>query len=444
MPDEHAPQVLVAGGGLTGLSAALHLRRPYLLLERDATLGGLARTEARDGFYFDATGHWLHLRDPGMEKLARELLGESLLSVERRARIFSAGTLIPYPFQANVHALPREEAYECLLGYVRSLLSRGSTGSGEPRNFEDYILHHFGEGIARHFMIPYNSKLWGVHPREITSAWCSRFVPVPTMEQMLAGAIGAGSQQLGYNVRFVYPRQGGIGTLSSALAARIDPQRVRTGCSVEEVDARRRTVRAGGETMAYEALVSTLPLPELVARLVDPPARVVEAAGRLRATAVRYLNVAVRAQPPESYHWVYVPEERLPFYRVGVFSNAAPRMAPSGCSNLYVELSGRGAIDVGDAVRALAEIRAISSAADVLFADLREIPCAYVIFDESYEQALADIFPYLELHRIYSCGRYGSWIYNAMEDSLLAGRDVAARIDALPAARAAALEGVER
>ena len=39
-------------------------------------------------------------------------------------------------------------------------------------------------------MIPYNTKLWGVHPREITSEWCSRFVPLPKLEDVVKGAVG--------------------------------------------------------------------------------------------------------------------------------------------------------------------------------------------------------------------------------------------------------------
>ena len=55
---------VILGGGLAGMSAALHLRRPWLLLERESALGGLARTEERDGFFFDRTGHWLHQERP--------------------------------------------------------------------------------------------------------------------------------------------------------------------------------------------------------------------------------------------------------------------------------------------------------------------------------------------------------------------------------------------
>ena len=424
---------IVLGGGLTGISAALHLRRPYLLLEREHRLGGLARTHERDGFFFDHTGHWLHLRTSAMRELAQRALGDALVEVERRAAIYSHGVLTPYPFQANLHGLPPQVVYECLLGFVQARLQR--TSENPPRNFEQYVLHHFGAGIARHFMLPYNAKLWGVPPAEITSAWCSRFVPIPTLEQVLAGAVGAGPAELGYNVRFLYPRQGGIESFTRGLVAQLDAGQTRLGMAPEAIDLRAGTVTVAGERWPYHALISSLPLPRLLELLTAAPSAVLEAGQRLRATPVRYLDVATRRPARAAYHWVYVPEARFPFYRVGVFSNAMPSMAPPGCSSLYVELSSReGDAErvTREALQGLVAIGAIGALEDVAFAALREIAPAYVVFDEGYEAALATIQDYLRAHRIWSCGRYGAWIYNAMEDSLLAGREAAAETDALP------------
>ena len=70
-------------------------------------------------------------------------------------------------------------------------------------------------------MIPYNEKIWGVHPREITAAWCSRFVPLPNLEQVIAGAVGAGPPEMGYNQSFLYPKAGGIETFTRALLTRL-------------------------------------------------------------------------------------------------------------------------------------------------------------------------------------------------------------------------------
>jgi protoporphyrinogen oxidase len=432
---DHDPErsaTVILGGGLAGISAAMHSTAPWLLFEREAVLGGLARTEQRDGFFFDRTGHWLHLRDPAMQTLARELMGDELVEVQRRARIYSHGVLTRYPFQGNLHGLPPRVVHECLSGAVEAHYRARESDGPAPRNFEQYLLHHFGDGIAQHFMLPYNAKLWGVDPCEITSAWCERFVPTPDLQQVIAGAVGAGPPELGYNIRFLYPRQGGIETFTRALAARIDPDRVALRARVESIDPATRSLVVDGQRFGYETLISTIPLPQLVELIAQAPDELTRAARRLRATPVRYLNVATRRPPPADYHWVYVPELRLPFYRVGIYSNVMPSMAPPGCASIYVELAARGPIGDVEALKAevlhaLVEVQAVGSSADVLFADLREIDPAYVIFDEAYEASLAAIHAYLEQRGILSVGRYGEWIYNAMEDSLLAGKRAAER-----------------
>jgi protoporphyrinogen oxidase len=425
------PKVVILGGGLTGISAAIHLRRPWVLFEREDHLGGLAVTRQRDGYCFDRTGHWLHLRDAGMKKLVAETLPDQMTEVVREARIFSHGTTTLYPFQANLFGLPPEVVKECLLGVIEAKLR--PAGGAEPKNFEEYCLRHFGAGISKHFMIPYNERLWGVPPSQITAAWCSRFVPLPNLEQVVAGAVGANAGTLGYNATFQYPKRGGIETFASALAGRIDPARVHTRASLDALDYQRREVIVGGERMPYGAVVATLPLPELLRRMPELPKDIEEHASRLRCTTLRYLDLATRTRPTADWHWVYVPEKRFPFYRVGIYSNATASMAPPGGGSFYVELADRG--PVGEAaIRAsaqgLAEMGAIASPGDVLFADAREIDYAYVVFDDHYYAATTAIFAFLEAHAIYSRGRYGAWTYNAMEDALIAGREVAATLDA--------------
>jgi protoporphyrinogen oxidase len=432
---EEPRKVVILGGGLTGISTALHLRRPWVLFEREAKLGGLAVSEERDGFHFDLTGHWLHLRDPVIKRLVAQVLPVEMASVERRARIFSHGATTLFPFQANLHGLPPEVIKECLLGVIQAKMQPAGVS---PRNFEEYCLRHFGAGISRHFMIPYNEKLWGVHPRSITADWCSRFVPLPDLEQVVAGALGADAGRLGYNVSFLYPKQGGIETLTRALGARIQGGEVHLRSSVESLDLGKREMVVAGQRVPYQSVVSTLPLPELLARISDLPDDIAAHASRLRCTTLRYLNVATRSPPAADWHWIYVPEKRLPFYRVGIYSNAVASMAPAGAASLYVELADRGPVSdatLSDVAQGLTEIGAIAVPGDVRFADAREIEHAYVVFDEHYAAATTAIFRFLESHSIYSRGRYGGWTYNAMEDCLLAGREVAATIDAAPGSK---------
>jgi protoporphyrinogen oxidase len=427
--------VIILGGGLTGISAAVHLRSPWLLLEKEERLGGHARTDERDGHRFDRTGHWLHLRDPAVKQMVDELLPGQMVPIARRARIFSHGVLTRYPFQANLHGLPPEVVKECLLGVIDAARLSATAAGGpadEPRNFEEYCLRHFGAGISKHFMIPYNEKLWGVPPREITAAWCARFVPLPNLEQVVAGAVGAGPPEMGYNISFLYPKSGGIETFTRALQTRMHGGTVRTGTSPDLVDWRRRELVVGGERVPYRALVATIPLPELLARMIDLPPEIERHAARLRCTTLRYLNIGSRSKPPADWHWIYVPERRYPFYRVNVFSTAMPSMAPPGGASLCVEMADRGPISdetVRETVEALVAAGALTSPDDVRFAERKEIQYAYVVFDDHYYPATRAIFSFLEACAIHPRGRYGSWTYNAMEDCVLAGREVAALID---------------
>jgi protoporphyrinogen oxidase len=433
--------LVVLGAGLTGLSAVWHRRGPALLVEREARVGGHARSFRRDGFVFDVTGHWLHLRDPSIRALVEGLFGPGeLTTVARRTCVYSHGVQLPYPFQANLHGLPLEVVRECLVGYIEAR-ERAARGAPEPQTFIEFAEARFGAGIARHFFIPYNRKLWGEHLERLTAEWVSRYIPIPDTAQVIGGAIGLAQEGLGYNASFYVPTAGGIDLVPERMRAGLAERpevELRLGCDVDEIDVVGRRLKLAGEAdwRAYDVLVSTIPLPELVRRIPGAPADVRDAAGALCHVRWRYLDVAVGAPAPCDYHWVYVPEPRLPFFRVGVYSNAAPRMAPPGCSSLYVELSERaGPIDLAAVYAGLVEVGALRAAEDVRFVEVRTVEHAYVVFDAAYAAARARILAWLEGQGIMSCGRYGGWIYNSMEDCLLAGRDAAAWAAAREGAR---------
>jgi protoporphyrinogen oxidase len=96
-------------------------------------------------------------------------------------------------------------------------------------------------------------------------------------------------------------------------------------------------------------------------------------------------------------------------------------------------MADRGPISdaaVRDSVAALVAAGALSDVNDVVFAEPKQIEYAYVVFDQHYYEATRVIFAFLEQNAIYPRGRYGAWTYNAMEDCVLEGREVAATIDA--------------
>lgn len=424
---EHVP-VAVLGAGLTGLSAGLELERRgvgYRVYEKSNQAGGHAVTSEERGYRFDRTGHLLHLRSPALKAEVLDWLGGDCLAIERRSVVFSHGVYTRYPFQSNTLGLPKDVAYECLFGFL-STLSRQPRES--PENFEQFCLQHFGPGFSRHFMLPYNSKLWGVPASEITPGWCQRFVPLPRLEDVVAGAVGLRDPKLGYNAEFLYPRRG-IGALPAALAARVS--NLTLGSAPRRIHARERELEFDGGRVRYDALIATAPLPSLLAAFDQLPAEVAAAAAKLRCTALYYFDVALASAAQRDFHWAYVPESKYPFYRVGCYSHFSPEMAPAGKASLYVELAAREVPDVdaalGSVTRGLIDMGVISDASQIAFARLRRLDPAYVIYDHAYEAALAVIRPFLESHGIVAAGRYGGWNYSSMEDALLFGREAVAQ-----------------
>jgi protoporphyrinogen oxidase len=421
--------IVILGAGLGGLAVARHLRGPWQLVEREAEPGGLCRSYQRAGFWFDHSAHLLNLRSPELAELVEGLLPGVFVSHERRSFVHSHGTHVPFPFQAHLYALPRAVTEECLLGYLRAHAARRDVLPPET-SLHDWALASFGEGIARHFFLPYNEKLCCSDLRELLVDEVQWSIPLPAPEVVVRGALGADTPGLGYNPCFGYPRSGGIGVLARALAREVEGRRpgaLRLGEAALEIDPGRRELHTSrGATLGFDALVSTLPLPELIARIRPRPEAVAEAAAALRHVSVACVNLGFARRDMSERHWVYFPGPEFPFFRLGCYSafSAAPG------SSFYVEFSRPGGTPLpGDLVeRALAGMRRagiVGEGEEPLVADVIDMPFAYVLHDRARLRALPVLHGFLDAHGIRSVGRYGGWRYSSMEEALLGGRKLA-------------------
>jgi protoporphyrinogen oxidase len=431
-PRDRVPDLVVLGAGLTGLAAASTWEGSLALFEARDEVGGHARTIREQGYAFDITGHFLHLRSQEIREWVFALTSrDAWTEVERITAIVGPQGLIPYPFQANLSALPTALAGRALGRYVQSQIARTPDAGVNP-GFGAYIRNHFGDAMAELFFEPYNRKLWGECFELLDSTWMSRFLPIPSRAQVIRGAFPASSATnkagLGYNARFLVSRSGGIDALAGALQQSIvsDPRKnLALHHEVSRIDVKRRRIEFVGQSTSagYERLISTLPLPTLIAALDGVPAPAKNAARSLRWIDWHYFDLALHGPTAFPFHWLYVPDPTLPFFRVGSYANVCPAAAPPGSSSLYVEMSPMHAdASVDDVVKGLLSIGVIKTAHDVRFIRKRLAPCAYVVSTAETRDALALIFDALKSAGIVSCGRYGSWTYNSMEDCLIAGR----------------------
>src|SRR4051812_5726282 len=341
-------RVIVVGGGLAGMACARELGDACTLLEAEDRLGGLCRTDVVDGFSFDWTGHWLHARDPEIRKAIEERwLAGNRIDVQRRARIFSEGVWTTFPYQFHLYGLPQRTISDCVLGFIDATLGPGGAElrSRPLRNAAEFILRDLGEGFARHFMFPYNEKLYTVPCEELSPEWGGRFIPRPSLADVVNGAVGPAREDVGYNATFWYPRQGGIESLARGVAAEVRAD-VRLFTRVQTVDLEKRTLQlSSGERLSWDALVLTAPLPACARMLANAPPEVSDAAARLRAVSVTVVEVGARDRGGERFHWAYFPGKEFPFYRVGSPSEVNPTLAPGGHRSFAVEFAHRGPSD---------------------------------------------------------------------------------------------------
>ena len=433
-----ARPLLILGAGLAGLSAAYQARkqgRPYLCFEAQDRLGGLVRSEQVNGFSFDYTGHLLHMRDPRTVALVNDELGlrHAFTPVQRDSWVYANGRFTRAPYQANLFGQPISVVRECLEGVLQAhgilpapakKAARRALAAGF-NSFEDFNLAAFGPGIYKHFMEPYNLKLWGVHPSRMSTGFMGRFVPKPGLRQIFEGALFDIGKPLGYNANFIYPKAGGIEVLAKGLASKVQAH---CAMAAVAIDPKRKEVTfSDGQVVAYSRLVSTLQLPDLVARVQGAPAGVRAAAKRLRAVSVLNVNFGVVGRNITTMQWAYVPEAALPFYRVGFYHNFSAALAPKGGSSVYAELSYSAERPI-DKAKAPAQVKAGLMTMGLLRKDDRiaaqwvaDIRNAYVTYDAHRAQSVGLIQDWMRQQGIRSVGRWGNWEYAAMEDAIWQG-----------------------
>ncbi len=395
---------IIIGAGVTGLTYANYSDKPYLMLEADDHTGGYCNTILQDGFVWDYSGHFFHFRNQEIADFFMDRMETGqLVSVARHAQIKYKDRLVDFPFQTHIHQLPEDEYQDC----VRDLEKAGGT---VPSSFKEMLYARFGKSIAEKFLIPYNQKLYATDLNRLDVNAMGRFFPVADRDEILRGG-----QKTTYNTSFLYPRGGAIQYIRA-----LEKDLPKTSLSLNEkvlaVDLNGHKVTTDKREMHYDHLISTIPLPRFLSLCKFDYDR-----SAFDWNQVLVFNLGFdKPSTDKENHWIYFPEEKYCFYRVGFYSN----IIPSEKMSLYVEIGLRAQETVDIEAARMRVINDLRTAGIITNQSL--VSWHYVLMNPAYvhvtsagNREVERLKEVLGQNDVFTIGRYGSWNYSSIEDNMI-------------------------
>jgi len=309
----------------------------------------------------------------------------------------------------------------------------GRNGARPSENFEQFIYRVWGEGIAKHFAIPYNRKLWAVPLDEMETSWLGGRVPMPDLGEMIDGALQPVGKPMGPNARFGYPLRGGFQALMDGFLPYVR-DRLRLNSKVVRISLNDRELELDdGSVYGFSRLISTMPLPSLIRAIGnEAPDFIQQAVRKLRHVSVRCVHIGVGREKLTEKHWIYYPEDTV-FHRIFVQGNASPFCNPPGGFGLTCEITYSPHKPLPcerDALinRCIKECRQVGIIADVdpIWAAIQvDLPYAYVVYDHDRSNLVKLIRDWLAARGVILAGRYSEWEYYNSDHAFIAGKRAA-------------------
>jgi len=413
---------------------------PVVVIEADDIVGGISRTVERDGWRFDLGGHRFFTKVQVVEDLWHEILpDEDFLMRPRMSRIYYDGKYYDYPLKAS-NALKNVGVIEA----IRIVASYASAKIRPPKdqtNYENWLVARFGWRLYRRFFKTYTEKVWGVPVNQMPSDWAAQRVKGLSLGNAIMNALLPRRNQKEITSlieEFQYPKYGpGMMwercrdlVVNLGGDVRMSTRVVGVHTTGDDVDAVTIEHADGTrERLAAAAVISTMPMRELVAAVEPPVPPEVRAAG----DALHYrdfLTVALVVPKAASFpdNWIYIHASEVKVGRIQNFSSWSPYMVKDGKTCLGLEYFVFEGDDVwsmhDDDLIAMASLELeqldLVRASDVERGFVVRVPKAYPYYDTEYRRNVASIVAYFNEHArgLHLIGRNGMHRYNNQDHSM--------------------------
>jgi oxygen-dependent protoporphyrinogen oxidase len=390
--DGEARRVAVLGGGITGLAAAYELANARragapveeLLIEASARLGGVIRTERREGFVIEGGPDSFLTEKPDAAQLARELgLGQALVGSndgERRTYILHRGRLVPLPDGLMLmvptrfwpaltsRLIPFSGKVAAVMDWFRR--PRTSPDRSQDESVATFVRRHFGDGVLENIADPLLAGVYGGESGRLSvQATLPRLWEMEAKHGSLIRAALEARRRRDARLRgeassrpeplFTTLRDG-LEQLVQGIVAALDPPRVLLGRKVAGLERRGQgrggfILRAeGGASYEADAVIVALPAAE-VARLLAPMEPAIEALGALPCSSGVTVSLAygneVRKLLPPGFGFLVPRKEKRRLLACTLVHTKFPGRAPEGKALVRCFLGGMrdgGAVRLGD------------------------------------------------------------------------------------------------
>lgn len=404
-------ETLIIGAGISGLTYAAYTDEDYLIVEKDDTPGGLCRTFYKDDFVWDYAGHFFHFAHQNLKMdFEKKIKSVDMVKCVKKTNINYNGYTIDYPFQMNIHQLPKEEFIDCLYDIFHR------TKKKSYNSFEDMLYGKFGKSITEKFLKPYNEKLYACDLNELDTDAMGRFFPYATPEQIIDNMKNPCVQT--YNSTFNYSRMGAQFFVNQLLK-KIDMDRLLLNAMVVSIDIKKKIAVVNGREYKFRKLINTMPLNHFVKLIATEYGTIVRK--ELSCNKVLVFNLGFDKQAVDTEtHWTYIPMKEINFYRIGYYSN----ILGSDRLSMYIESGHKenANIDICEQLQlTLENLRKLGVVTDhkLVAYNALIINPGYVHITERSNAVVAELKKKLAEKNIYTIGRYGKWTYCSIEDCMI-------------------------
>lgn len=418
----------ILGGGLSGLCTAYFLGRSDIeILEKENENGGLCKSHIEDGFTFDTGGsHILFSKDKVIMDIILKILKGKLFKRKRNTKIFYNGLYVKYPFENGLSMLPKQENFECLIGFLKVF-----NKVKKSNNLKEWFYNTFGEGIAKKYLIPYNEKIWNYPLDKMSCHWIER-IPQPPMEDIVKSSLGIETEGYIHQLYFYYPKHGGISTLIKCLESKSDAKKTKNFDIKSIRKVNNKFVINDGERV-YDKIISTLPLPVLFSCLENVPKKVIAAVNDLKYNSLICVMLGINKPNINDISWMYFPGNGW-FNRLSFPFNFSQYVAPKGKSSVLAEITCYGKDNelwnmkdekiIKNVIEDLEKMKIIKKK-DVCFKNIKRTKFAYIIYDLNYDRNMKVISDYLNKIGIMRVGRFSEWSYLNMDAIIASAKSFA-------------------